>query len=420
MNLKDWLSKQSQLYLNQTLPDDTPTKSIHPVSGEWQNSPSMNSKFWWGGGASEEACKQIELGENAADLTQVAVITFGPVQTFLGGGQRLRDWAVASWLCHYLSAVLIYRWEEAGGKVLLPLHQSSELINWLWGTTSGTEKFWQAELPNVVTGLYPDEPDWLQRREAVIKDEWQRFLAALEDSAIDQDPRLLNGQGWRVIHLDHQYLWSVYAESTSINMATVSEDIDKLHKRIESRKIGRQWQGTWWGGRTSPRDGCLSIWHPGLRLIYQGGTWGLPDDQIKSWWERATQESKFQGLFSQSDRLNSIELVKRLASVPEIIEPTLERLWDKTPPNCPWERFPDRTAAAAAWVTSQMQENPDLHAHLRNQWNQKLTNLEKDYFSRAKKKSKWGMPLADQAGFHPSRQGNFCWRGRFFIVRAFD
>jgi CRISPR-associated protein Cmr2 len=385
MNIKDWLSKQSQLYLNQTLPDDTPTKSIHPVSGEWQNSSSMNSKFWWGGGASQEACEQIELGENAATLTQAAVITFGPVQTFLGGGQRLRDWAVASWLCHYLSAVLIYRWEEAGGKVLLPLHQSSELINWLWGTTSGTEQFWQAELPNVVTGLYPDEPDWLQKQQAVIKDEWQRFLAALEDSAIDQDPRLLNGQGWRVIHLDHQYLWSVYAESTSLNMATVSEDIDKLHKRIESRKIGRQWQGTWWGGRTSPSDGCLSIWHPGLRLIYQGGTWGLPDDQIKSWWERATQESKFQGLFSQSDRLNSIELVKRLASVPEIIKPTLERLWKRTPPNCPWGKFPDRTAAAAAWVTDAVEAKA---------WNQEIQSLNAYFFPRRSNQD-WGMPKVD-------------------------
>ena len=57
-----------------------------------------------------------------SNLTQISVLTFGPVQAFLGGGQRLRDWAVASWLCHYLTAAIIYRWEnQARGRVLLPL-----------------------------------------------------------------------------------------------------------------------------------------------------------------------------------------------------------------------------------------------------------------------------------------------------------
>ncbi|MCL1474265.1 type III-B CRISPR-associated protein Cas10/Cmr2 [Argonema antarcticum] len=385
MNIQDWLSKQQQIYPQQPLPDVSPNLSCHPVSGEWQDSAHIKSKFWWGGGASEEACNQIE-GDNFDHLNRVAVLSFGPVQTFLGGGQRLRDWAVASWLCHYLSAVLIYRWEEAGGKVLLPLHQSSKLVNWLKGSNAVSDRFWQAELPNVITALYPNRDNWLDQRKEVIKNEWKRFLEALEKAAIAQYPRLLDGQGWRVIHSDNQYLWSVYTEETALNMETVSEDIDSLHQRIESRKIGREWSGTWWGGRTSPSDGCLSIWHPGLKLIYQGGMWGLPDNQIDSWWERATQESKLQGLFSSTDRLNSIELVKRLASVPEIIEPTLKDLWKKNPPECPWGRFPDRTAAAAAWVTTSIK--PD-------RWNQEVGVLH-EYYLNKKPIYFWGMPKADE------------------------
>ncbi len=385
MNIRAWLSKQQQIYPQQPLPDVSPNLSCHPVSGEWQDSEHIQSQFWWGGGASQEACNQI-AETDFDNLNRVAVLTFGPVQTFLGGGQRLRDWAVASWLCHYLSAVLIYRWEEAGGKVLLPLHQNSELVNWLNGNNAVSERFWQAELPNVITALYPNNDYWLAEREAVIKNEWRRFLKALEDTAIDEDPHLLGGQGWRVIHSDNQYLWSVYAEETALNIATVSEDIDRLHQRIESRKIGREWSGTWWGGRTSPSDGCLSIWHPGLRLFYQGGTWGLPDDQINNWWERATQRSRFQGLFSTTDRLNSIELVKRLASVPEVINQTLKRLWGYNPPECPWGRFPDRTAVAAAWVTT------SIEAYT---WNQEI-EVWHEYYLNKKPIYIWGMPKVDK------------------------
>jgi hypothetical protein len=396
MDLKNWLSKQQKLYSNQTLTENTPIISIHPVSGVWQDSRYMKSKFWWGGGASQEACNQIQVA-NQAELTQVAVLTFGPVQTFLGGGQRLRDWAVASWLCHYLSAILIFKWEEYGGKVLLPLHNSSDLLKWLQGSDLvNEERFWQAELPNVITGLHPNKANWLENLQLVVNQEWGRFLESLEQEVIKKYPKLLNGEGWRVIHHDHEYFWSVYAKSGQLKLDSLAEDIDNLHQYIESQKIGRKWQGTWWGGITSPSDGCLSIWHPGLRLITQGGTWGLPDSQIKEWWEKkATEKTRLSGLFSSRDRLNSIELVKRLASVPEIIEPTLKRLWGKTPPPCPWTTFPDRTAVAAAWVTTE--------THASGNWNQQIQQLEKDYFSEAPKKSKWGMPLADRCGLfnHP-------------------
>jgi len=395
MDLKDWLIQQQKLYTEQNLPEDTPSVSIHPVSGNWQESSYMKSRFWWGGGASQEAYDQLESA-NEAELTQVAVLTFGPVQAFLGGGQRLRDWAVASWLCHYLSSVLIYRWEELGGKVLLPLHRSSDLVKWLRGTNSiDPERFWQAELPNVITGLHPATPNWLENIQRVVNQEWDRFLRKLEQVVVVRYPNLLNGPGWRVIHNDHQYLWSTYTKSTQFEFATITQDIDQLHKNIESEKIGRKWEGTWWGGFTSPSDGCLSIWHPGLRLITEGGTWGLSQNQIQEWWEnQAVQKThdleQLQGLFSSSDRLNSIELVKRLASVPEIIQPTLKRLWEKTPPHCPWGKFPDRTAVAAAWVTECISAES---------WNENIEfNIEfyHECLLGSKPNYKWGMPKVDQ------------------------
>lgn len=385
MNVENWLTKQQRLY--QTLPQALPTVSFHPVSGECQQSPHLMSEFWWGGGASREACKQINL-INSAELTRVAVLSFGPVQTFLGSGQRLRDWAVASWLCHYLTAVLIYRWEERGGQVLLPLHRSSSLVNWLRGTQSTDERFWQAELPNVITGLHPGGADWLEDFTQVLYQEWGNFLAHLEEEVVNYSPRLLNGQGWRVIHSDNQYLWSVYAEGKPFQIETVSEDIDALHQLIESRKLGRQWEGTWWGGRTSPSAGSLSIWHPGLRLVDRGGTWGLPDDQIKEWWEKAAEESRsrLSGLISSDDQLNSIEFARRLASVPEIIEPVLKRLWDRNPPPCPWGRFPDRTAIAAAWVAT------SVNARV---WNQEV-EFWHEYHTGNKPSYEWGMPKVDE------------------------
>ncbi|MFP4414464.1 Cas10/Cmr2 second palm domain-containing protein [Coleofasciculus sp.] len=388
MNLQDWLIKQKNLY--PVLPQAEPLLSTHPVSGEWQNSSHLKNQVWWGGGASQEACQQIDLG-NTPTLTQIGVISFGPVQSFLGGGQRLRDWAVASWLCHYLSAVLIYRWEEWGGKVLLPLHHSSPLVNWLRGSNSVDQRFWRPELPNVVTGVFPESDSWLEKFQSLIQQEWGRLLKGLEQAAIAHKSQLLNGIGWRVIHRDHQCLWSVYTESTPIRVGQIVEDIANLHQGIESQKLGRDWQGTWWGGRTSPSAGHLSIWHPGLQPIDQGGTWGLEKPILDQWWERAAKESKLKGLFSESDRLNSIEMLKRLASVPDIIVPTLKQLWGKTPPDCPWGQFPDRTAAAAAWIPTQPQVNLDL-------WNQTLQGLERDYFSTLPQKTQWGMPRADQNG----------------------
>ncbi|MFB2833003.1 type III-B CRISPR-associated protein Cas10/Cmr2 [Floridanema evergladense] len=445
---QEWLKKQKELYQNQNLPNQNPSLSVHPISGIWQESDYMKSQFWWGGGACQESWQQIQ-DANSQELTQIAVLTFGPVQSFLGGGQRLRDWAVASWLCHYLSAVIIHNWKKLKGKVLLPLHESSELVKWLDDDTyyPNERKFWQAELPNVITGLHPNQKNWLEDCEQMFYEEWQKFLNCLEAVVVEKYPHFLNGQGWKVIHHDASYMWSVYKKSKPLNFETVTEDIEDLYQYIESEKIGRRWTGTWWGGRTSPSDGCLSIWHPGLKLISQKGTWGIPSEEIENWWETATTtvENQLSGLFSSSDRLNSIELIKRLASVPDIIEETLRLRWDKeNVPRCPWGTFPDRSSVAASWVTSY---NPQVASI----WNQKLASLDKTYFSNfasfypsmvkwivsyankrigellpdinswdseqlklffvayklllnKTKKTKWGMPLVDkQAQFHHPR-----------------
>jgi hypothetical protein len=385
MNVEDWLIQQQQIYQN--LPDASPEISIHPVSGEWQNSGYLKSQFWWGGGASTEACRQVAAASNS-ELTHLGVLSFGPVQEFLGGGERLRDWAVASWLCHYLTAVAIYRWEERQGRVLLPLHRSSPLLNWLRGEPFDRDRFWQAELPNVITGLHPQDETWLQDFNPVIPQEWGKFLEALEEEVSQRySPHLLNGQGWQVIHRDNAYLWSVYTESTALSLETVSQDIKHLHERIESRKMGRQWQATWWGGRTSPSAGQLSIWHPGLKPIHRGGTWGLPDSELNEWWLRASNESRdrLSGLVDSDDRLNSIEFVRRLASVPEIIEPTLQQLWGKTPPPCPWGKFPDRATVAAAWVVDRIDAET---------WNDTLDTLYQCCLDE-KPNFRWGMPKVD-------------------------
>lgn len=385
MELQDWLQKQQQLYAK--LPEPSPSRSVHPVSGEWQDSDYLINQFWWGGGATRESCEQIRPSDRT--LTQVGAIAFGPVQTFLGGGNRLRDWAVGSWLCHYLTGALIYRWEEAGGQVLLPLHRSSPLLRWLKGETGVDETFWRAELPNVLTGLFPDEPDWWENLMGTIAAEWGRFLQELERSAIAHHSDF-NGVGWQVIHGDHRHFWTVYGDSQPLEPDRAVEQIESLHQRIEAAKLGRNWEGTWWGGRTSPSAGNLSIWHPGLKPVHRGGTWGLPDRNLKQWWEKIAKNNRLSGLFSESDRLNSIELVKRLASVPDIIRPTLERLWGKRPPECPWAQFPDRTAAAAAWIAGEVGAQA---------WNEEIEILNEVYMDpdgRSKLHKKWGIPAVDR------------------------
>lgn len=407
MNLEDWLQIQQQHY--QQLPEGFPPGAFHPVSGEWQNDPNLadniKNQFWWGGGATKFACKQLEGEEFSDNLSRVAVLTFGPVQEFLGGGQRLRDWAVASWLCHYLTAVLIIEWEKAGGKILLPWHHDSDLVKWLKEPNEVPfkkyDRFWQAELPNVILGLYPAEEGWLQKQSSVIQDEWKEFLKCLEKAVIELEKgnkkQLLNGQGWKVVHNDAKYLWSVYTAPRSessqgcvLNRDTVVEDIKNLHQQIEADKNARNWEGTWWSGLTSPSSGALSVWHPGLRLVHaEGGTWGLPKEELDSWWQRAAsdEESLFAGVFSSSDRLNSIELIKRLASVPKVIELTLQKRWyEKPPENKVWEHFPDRTSTAAAWVAEKV--DPSI-------WNQKINSLHNKYFINTNPSSEWGMPKVD-------------------------
>jgi len=382
MELQDWLKQQQQYYA--ALPPDQPTLATHPSCGTWQTSEYLKNQFWWGGGASVEACEQIQQHRDLT-LSHIGVLTFGPVQSFLAGGQRLRDWAVASWLCHYLCGVVIYHWEKQGGKVLVPLHQSSPLLQWLNGETITDESFWQAELPNIITGLFPDEPQWWENCQDILKQEWQRFLTALETASIRHNPRL-NGLGWQVIQGDNLSFWSVYGESNPLRSDHIVEDIEQLHHIVEAQKLGRQWQGNWWGGRTSPSSGSLSIWHPGLQPVEAGGTWGLPDQVLTQWWEGIAEKSSLAGLFSESDRLNSLEMVKRLASVPEIIVPTLTTLWGQEPPRCPWDQFPDRTAAAAAWVADVVDAE---------QWNTEVEALS-EYYQSGSPFKPWGIPQMDR------------------------
>ncbi len=320
MDLEQWLIAQRQFYL-EGLPDQETHLATHPVSGEWQATPYLKNQFWWGGGASQESWQQIEKDlTGKPELTHVVALTFGPVQLFLGAGQRLRDWAVASWLCHYLAGVLIHRWQDLGGVVLLPRYQGVELVEWLQDPGyPTTEHFWRAELPNVFTGLHPDRPGWIDDCKTVIRREWLRLIEVLEQIVVKQHPKLLNGIGWRVIRRDHACLWTVYAESEVMQLEDLSQQIGKLHQKIESRKLARQWQYPWWGGRTSPSAGSYSVWHPGLKPVDQGGTWGMPDEHLKKWWERVAEGSGLAGLFSSNEQLNSLEMVKRMASVPEII-----------------------------------------------------------------------------------------------------
>ncbi|WLT40404.1 hypothetical protein NON20_24285 (plasmid) [Synechocystis sp. B12] len=243
---------------------------------------------------------------------------------------------------------------RVGGQVLLPLQVSSPLLQWMkHEKVSHPEKFWQAELPNVFTGIFPDQEGWLENLKTVVNQEWSRLIVAMEDVIKQQSSkyRLLNGIGWRVIHRDHAHLWTVYTASCPLDIAIASTDVAQLHYQINTKKLGRSWEGVWWGGNTSPTAGSHSIWHPGLKSIAAGGTWGLHSDTVEDWWEKASQNSPVAGLFSSGDRLNSIELVKRLASMPDLIETALEQLWGQpVPDSCPWERFPDRSAIAASWV----------------------------------------------------------------------
>ena len=54
MELQDWLKQQQQYYA--ALPPDQPTLATHPSCGTWQTSEYLKNQFWWGGGASVEAC----------------------------------------------------------------------------------------------------------------------------------------------------------------------------------------------------------------------------------------------------------------------------------------------------------------------------------------------------------------------------
>ncbi|MCS7226927.1 MAG: hypothetical protein NZ821_08055, partial [Gloeomargarita sp. SKYB31] len=392
---EQWLIEQRRLYEDH-LPEVSVGISTHPISGEWRESNYLQQQFLWGGGASRETWLQMETHlAGRTDLTCVAAFTFGPVQTFLGAGQRLRDWAVASWLCHYLAAVMLFRWQERGGVVLLPRYRGVELWEWLQDSSFvGSERFWRAELPNVMTGLHPGGVEWLREFEGVIAQEWERLIMALEQVVVKRYPQFLDGIGWRVIHRDHRQLWTVYGESEVLEMEGLSRQIARLHRRIEERKLARQWRYPWWGGRTSPSMGSHSIWHPGLKPLDQGGTWGIPDEQLDTWWERVASKSGLAGLFSKDERLNSLEIVKRLASTPELIEDTLAELWGKTPPPCPWGRFPDQTATAAAWITQVVEPGA---------WNEKVEIFNELIFGR-QPLTAWGIPGVDRAGLryaHP-------------------
>ena len=329
------------------------------------------------------------------NLTQIGVVTFSPVQAFLGGGQKLRDWAVGSWLCHYLSAAIAYRWQnELQGIVLMPLSLDCDLSRWLNSPISYQPdgSFWRASLPNVITGLHSLD-NWQETCDNLVREEWQKLVEKLETTVVYHEDyrRLINGVGWKVIKGDCQHLWSVYSDSLPLpsDSDRISATITLLHQRIEAQKQGRSWQKTWWAGRTSPSDARLSIWHPGMQPIDNPegkGRWGMPYGELNRWWEKVATRSQTTGIFSSSDRLNSIELLKRLASLSEIIESTLEKIWVETPPECPWKRFPDRTAAAATWIVDRVD---------RETWNQRVGKWRNRFLKKLTASSKWGIERVD-------------------------
>lgn len=396
MNPQDWLPKQRQLY-TPVIPDIEITASCHPVSGIWRDdSQHLKSRYSWGGGASEEALKQLEF-EVEEGLTQVAVLTFSPVQLFLAGGNRLRDWAVGSWLCHYLTAAIIYRWEaELGGKVLLPLTHNCELLDWMFEQKSSYEgdRFWQSSLPNVITGLLPAQDNWQKTSKQIVVEEWTKFIRRLETAVVHHPHynRLFYGVGWQVIKKDCQHLWSVYSAMESFEFSNISQAIAVTHQTIEAKKQGRDWQKLWWGGRTSPSAGQLSIWHQGLKPVdteKNQGLWGLPERIIDQWCSDLAdaRRNKLAGVFSYSDRLNSIEMVKRLASVPELMDQTLKLIWQQNnAPPCPWDRFPDRTATSAVWITN---------AVAKKFWNKHIAQWKRKIPYRVRN-SAWGIKQIDK------------------------
>ncbi len=396
MNPQDWLSKQRQIYSDGEFPNIESTASCHPVSGTWQdNSPHLKSQFAWGGGATQTAFKQLETGIDDR-LTQIAVFTFSPVQAFLAGGNRLRDWAVGSWLCHYLTAAIIYRWEqELGGKVLLPLTYNCQLLDWMCARLENYEgdKFWRASLPNVITGLLPPQDNWQETSKQIVTDAWNVLIRSLETATIRQNDynNLFYGVGWKVIKKDCEHLWSTYSALEPFNADNISQAIARTHLTIEAKKQGRSWEKMWWAGRTSPSAGELSIWHQGLQPIdseNNRGLWGLSDRALTQWFNSvaAPEENDLAGVFSYSDRLNSIEMVKRLASTPEIINETLKLIWHKDAPPCPWDRFPDRTAAAASWI---------IRAVKAEFWNGELDRW-KQALEFKKRNTDWGVKGVDQ------------------------
>ena len=341
-----------------------------------------------------------QLESNSEQFTQISILSFGPVQTFLGGGQKLRDWAVGSWLCHYLTGATIYRWEkDLGGRVLMPLTVNCELSKWLaaGGEYPLKEDFWLASLPNVIIGLHSQD-DWQEVAKNLVTEEWQKLVENLETVVVHQEmyQKLINGIGWKTIKRDCEYLWSVYSDSLPLNSSTVTETITQLHKIIEDQKQGRRWQKTWWAGRTSPSDASLSVWHPGMQPIDNSegkGRWGMPYGELNRWWEKVARLHRATGIFSSSDRLNSLELFRRLSSLSTIIEPTLERIWQKKPRSCPWDRFPDSSAAAATWIVGKVDAG---------YWNERISSWQGTFLPERNAFTKWGIDKVDR------NPGNYC------------
>ncbi|MBA4455193.1 hypothetical protein FHK99_00975, partial [Cylindrospermopsis raciborskii CS-506_B] len=162
------------------------------------------------------------------------------------------------------------------------------------GVSPDPQSFWRPELPNVMTGVVPCTTDeeaqnWLENIKHLLLKEWSLLIKNIERVVVEQErtKRLLDGVGWQVIHRDHSFLWSVYhtwAPITQDPPLSITQVNKQIHDELEKQKLGRQWQGTWWSGVTSPTAGSLSVWHPGLLPIDRNGTWGIPPSELDNWW----------------------------------------------------------------------------------------------------------------------------------------
>lgn len=234
-------------------------------------------------------------------VTTYTAITFAPVQGFIEKSRKLRDLYGASLILSYLSQQLVLEAEkttEVISPALANVHKGMPNRILLKGEFSPTQI--QETLLSAWKGILQECRSWIEAKLPDYKYHWERE-------------------------------WTNWGNHTWEFFWGEGDSIQQAMDNLETRKLSRGWTAVNWIGESSSLTGTDAIAFPGLGAEDrnpQNMNYGSENKTIKKFYtnlarklDNCPPDKEPEGKFiAPNEKLSIPELVKRLITLPEIVD----------------------------------------------------------------------------------------------------